>query len=144
MQTALRPQFWALGPRRIIPSASLSSRRSASTYGSDSKKGSDKKNLYVSIGPCITGKNYEVKNNFKQRFVKKDKKSIKFFKNKKNKTYFCLNKYVYNQLKQFGIKNIELINKDTYEKKNNLFSARRSAHNDEVDYGRNISIIMIK
>ena len=108
------------------------------------KKGSDKKNLYVSIGPCITGKNYEVKNNFKQRFVKKDKKSIKFFKNKKNKTYFCLNKYVYNQLKQFGIKNIELINKDTYEKKNNLFSARRSAHNDEVDYGRNISIIMIK
>ena len=103
-----------------------------------------KKNLYVSIGPCITGKNYEVKNNFKQRFVKKDKKSIKFFKNKKNKTYFCLNKYVYNQLKEFGIKNIELINKDTYEKKNNLFSARRSAHNDEVDYGRNISIIMIK
>ncbi len=108
------------------------------------KKGSDKKNLHVVIGPCIAEKNYEVKNNFKQRFVKKDKKSIKFFKTKKNKTYFCLNKYVYSQLNQLGIKNIELINKDTYEKKNNLFSARRAAHNNEVDYGRNISIIMIK
>ncbi len=108
------------------------------------REGSKRKNLYAVIGPCITGKNYEVKNNFKMRFVKKDKKSIKFFKTKKNKTYFCLNKYVYNQLSQLGLKNIELINKDTYEKKNNLFSARRSAHNNEVDYGRNISIIMIK
>ena len=108
------------------------------------KKGSSLKNLYAVVGPSITGKNYEVKKKFKQRFVKKDKKSIIFFKTKKNKTYFCLNKYVYNQLSQLGLKNIELINKDTYEKKNNLFSARRSAHNNEVDYGRNISIIMIK
>ena len=108
------------------------------------KKGSNVKNLYAVVGPCITGKNYEVKKKFKQRFVKKDKKSINFFITKKNKTYFCLNKYVYNQLRQLGIKNLELINKDTYDKKNNFFSARRSAHNNEVDYGRNISIIMIK
>ncbi len=108
------------------------------------KKGSSLKNLYAVVGPSITGKNYEVKKKFKQRFVKKDKKSIIFFKNKKNKTYFCLNKYVYNQLRQLGIKNLELINKDTYDKKNNFFSARRSTHNNEGDYGRNISIIMIK
>ena len=108
------------------------------------KKGSNLKNIYAVVGPCITGKNYEVKKNFKQRFVKKDMKSINFFKTKKNKTYFCLNKYVYNQLRQLGIKNLELINKDTYDKKNNFFSARRSTHNNEVDYGRNISIIMIK
>ena len=108
------------------------------------KKGSSLKNLYAIVGPSITGKNYEVKKKFKQKFVKKDKKSIIFFKTKKNKTYFCLNKYVYNQLRQLGIKNLELINKDTYDKKNNFFSARRSAHNNEGDYGRNISIIMIK
>ncbi len=108
------------------------------------KKGSNIKNICAVVGPCISGKSYEVKKNFKQRFVKKDKKSINFFKTKKNKTYFCLNKYVYNQLRQLGIKNLELINKDTYYKKNNFFSARRSIHNNEVDYGRNISIIMIK
>ena len=108
------------------------------------KKGSLTQNLYVAIGPCITQKNYEVKKKFRERFLKKDKKSINFFKHLNNKTYFSLNKYVYSQLKQLGIKNLEIINKDTYNKKNNFFSARRSIHNKEDNYGRNISLIMIK
>ena len=62
----------------------------------------------------------------------------------KKKTYFGLNKYVYNQLKKIGIKNLEIINKDTFDQKNNFFSSRRSIQNKENDYGRNISIIMIK
>jgi len=37
----------------------------------------------------------------------------------------------------------EIINKDTFDPKNKFFSARRSIHNKERDYGRNISIIMI-
>jgi len=108
------------------------------------KKGSQTRNLYAVIGPCITEKNYEVQKDFKDRFLKKDKKSNNFFKTRKNKTYFSLNNYIYNQLKQKGIKNLELINKDTFDKKNNFFSARRSIQNNEGDYGRNISIIMIK
>ena len=84
------------------------------------------------------------KKKFRERFLKKDKKSINFFKSINNKTYFSLNKYVYSQLKQLGIKNLEIINKDTYNKKNDFFSARRSIHNKEDDYGRNISLIMIK
>ena len=81
---------------------------------------------------------------FKKKFLKKDKKNNKFFKIRKNKTYFSLNNYVYNQLKKIGIKNLEIINKDTFDIKNNFFSARRSIQNNEGDYGRNISIIMIK
>ena len=42
-----------------------------------------------------------------------------------------------------GIKNIEIIRKDTYTCKNNFFSSRRSKKNNH-DYGRNISLIMIK
>ena len=106
--------------------------------------GSQNKNIYVAIGPCITGKNYEVQKDFKQKFIKKNKKNSLFFKKNKNKTYFCLNNYIYNQFKESGIKNIELIKKDTFDKKNNFFSARRSHKNNEHDYGRNISIIMIK
>ena len=44
----------------------------------------------------------------------------------------------------FGIKNIDIINVDTYELKNNFFSSRRSLHNNYNDYGRNITTIMIK
>ena len=107
------------------------------------KKGSLVNNLCAVVGPSITEKHYEIQKDFKDRFIKKNKKNSVFFKTRKNKTYFGLNNYVYNQLEQKGIKNIELINKDTFDKKNNFFSARRSIKNNEHDYGRNISIIMI-
>ena len=107
------------------------------------KKGSNLDNLVAVIGPCIGHKNYEVKKDFKDKFLKKDKKNKKFFTFSKNKTYFSLNSYVYYQLKKLGIKNLEIINKDTFNYKNNFFSARRSLKNKENDYGRNISIIMI-
>ena len=108
------------------------------------KNGSKTKDLYAVIGPCITEKNYEVQKDFKKKFLKKDKKNNKFFKIRKNKTYFSLNNYVYNQLKKIGIKNLEIINKDTFDEKNNFFSSRRSIKTKKSDYGRNISIIMIK
>ena len=63
--------------------------------------------------------------------------------NYKNKIFFSLNDYIMGQLKALKIKNIEIIKKDTYNQKNNFFSSRRSKKNNH-DYGRNISVIMIK
>ena len=107
------------------------------------KKGSNTKNLVAVIGPSISEKSYEVKKDFKGKFLKKDKQSKFFFKIRKNNTYFGLNKYVYYHLKKLGIKNLEIIKKNTFDPKNNFFSARRSIQNKENDYGRNISVIMI-
>ena len=42
-----------------------------------------------------------------------------------------------------GIQRIEVIKKDTYIKKNNFFSSRTRLKKFN-DYGRNISLIMIK
>ena len=107
------------------------------------KKGCSPQNITVAIGPCISGHNYEVKEDFKKKFVNKDKNNIIFFKKNKNNNYFNLNKYIYFQLKSLNIKKIDIINKDTFNAKNNFFSARRSISRNENDYGRNISIIMI-
>ena len=107
------------------------------------KMGSRPGDLIAVIGPCISQKNYEVKNDFKRKFLKKTKKNMIYFKNIKNKSYFSLNKFVYNELASLKIQNIEIIKKDTYNLKNNFFSARRSIHNKHNDYGRNISLIMI-
>ena len=107
------------------------------------KSGSEPKNLIAAIGPCISQKNYEVRKDFMTKFLKQSKKNKIFFKKLKRKTYFSLNKYVYNQLRNLGLKEIDIIEKDTYDPKNNLFSARRSIGLNHVDYGRNISIIMI-
>ena len=107
------------------------------------KMGSRPEDLIAVIGPCISQKSYEVKNDFKHKFIKKSKKNKIYFSIIKNKSYFSLNKFVYNELSRLKIKNIEIINKDTYNLKNNFFSARRSIHNKHDDYGRNISLIMI-
>jgi len=106
-------------------------------------KGCKKDDMVVAIGPSISMKSYEVKKQFKSKFIKKDKKNIKFFKSKNNKIYFDLPNYVKKQVKLNQIKNINLLNIDTFNKKNNFFSARRSLRLNHNDYGRNISIIMI-
>jgi YfiH family protein len=107
------------------------------------KKGCTTDNITAVIGPCISLKSYEVKQDFIKKFIKKDIKNKIFFKKIKNKNYFSLNEYISYQLKALNIKKIEVINKDTFNIKNNFFSARRSIGRNESDYGRNISVIMI-
>jgi hypothetical protein len=108
-----------------------------------SSKGCDRKNITVAIGPCISQKNYNVKEDFKIKFLKKDKKNKIFFTKRKGLIYFNLPKYVKYQLESNRINRIDLLKIDTFDKKNNYFSARRSLRLKHDDYGRNISIIMI-
>ena len=106
-------------------------------------RGSERKDMIISIGPCISLKSYEVKERFKKMFIQKDKKNINFFKTRNDKIYFDLLNYVKNQFRLHQIKNIDVLNIDTFDKKNNFFSARRSLKLSHNDYGRNISIIVI-
>ena len=107
------------------------------------KKGCRNNNITAAIGPCITQNNYNVKEDFKNKFLKKRKKNRIFFKNKRNLIYFDLANYVKSELILNKITNIDMKNIDTFNKKNNFFSARRSLRLKHDDYGRNISIIMI-
>ena len=107
------------------------------------KKGCRKKNIIAAIGPCIQQNNYNVGPKFKKKFLKKYKNSKIFFRSKKNIIYFNLPNFVKSQLKSLKIENIDTIKIDTFDKKNNFFSARRSLRLKQDDYGRNISIIMI-
>tara|TARA_B100001121_G_scaffold304857_1_gene321092 strand:+ start:1075 stop:1827 length:753 start_codon:yes stop_codon:yes gene_type:complete len=108
------------------------------------KLGAKKKDILVVIGPSISQKNYEVGKEFKDKFIRKSKKYSIFFRVNRKKIYFDLVKFIHNQLISFGILKIDVIRKDTFEKKNNFFSARRSLKKNETDYGRNISVIMLK
>jgi YfiH family protein len=107
------------------------------------KKGCKKNYITAVIGPSIKQKSYNVKEDFKKKFIKKDKKNKIFFKKKNDVIYFNLPNFVKYQLKSNKITNIDTINIDTFVKKNNFFSARQSLRLKHDDYGRNISIIMI-
>ena len=99
--------------------------------------------LSVCVGPCIAQKNYEVKEDFKKKFIKKDRNNLKFFKINKKKLYFDLTKYIYSSLKTNAVKHVDFLKIDTYDAKNKFFSARRALKLNHRDYGRNISIIML-
>ena len=107
-------------------------------------KGSNLNDLIVVIGPCISKNNYEVKSDFLNKFIVKKKSNKNFFNYKNNKIFFSLNDFIKKSFLDLGIKNIEIIKKDTYILSNNFFSARRSLKKKLNDYGRNISVIMIK
>ena len=106
--------------------------------------GSNFNDLIAIIGPCINKKSYEVRKDFFNKFIKQEKSNKKFFNIKNNKLYFSLNNCITDEFLKLGVKNIEIIKKDTYLLNNNFFSARRSIKNKLHDYGRNISVIMIK
>ncbi len=107
------------------------------------KKGSRPKNITAVIGPSISIDNYEVQNDFKNKFLKKDRRNKIFFKIKRKKLYFDLSKYVKSILLKNKLKKIEKIKTDTFDFRNKFFSARRAISLKHDDYGRNISIIML-
>ena len=107
------------------------------------KKGCELNNMTAAIGPSISLKNYEVKEDFKKKFIKKDKKNLIFFKINKEKLYFDLTSYIYTSLKKNDIKYIDVLKVDTFDIKHKFFSARRALKLKHNDYGRNISIIML-
>ncbi len=107
------------------------------------RKGCKISDITAAIGPCIKQKNYNVKSDFKKKFLQKNLKNKIFFKKRQNLIYFDLSNFIKSQLKLYKIGHIDMINIDTFEKKNNFFSARRALKLKHDDYGRNISIIMI-
>ncbi len=100
------------------------------------------KNLIVSVGPCISQKNYEVKEDFYKRFIEESKDNNSFFlKNDKSSFNFDLRGFVNKKLKESGVLQIENILVDTFANKKEYFSHRRAKKLGEDDYGRCISVI---
>ena len=100
--------------------------------------------LIAAVGPCINKKNYEVKENFFEKFISQDKSNKKFFDIINNKKYFFdLRGFVNKELSNLNIKNIDNIEMDTFSEKEFFYSYRRSRLNREQDYGRCISVILM-
>jgi len=105
---------------------------------------SNNNDLVAVIGPCIDKKNYEVKNDFFNKFTFKNKNNKVFFKKITNgKFLFDLRGFINQEILALGVKNIENIEMDTYSQKEFFYSYRRSQINKEKDYGRCISVILM-
>ena len=106
------------------------------------KMGGNTKHLIASIGPCISQKNYEVKNDFYLQFIKKSKNNESFFsKNDKNSFNFDLRRFINKKFEDAGVLELENILVDSFASKKEYFSHRRAKKLGEDDFGRCISVI---
>ena len=105
---------------------------------------SDTRDLVAVIGPCIDRHHYEVGDDFYKKFLTQSKNNEQFFIISDNKKYlFNIRNYISEKLIRLGIKNIDHIKMDTFSDKENFFSYRRSKDNNDKDYGRCISVIIM-
>ena len=105
---------------------------------------SNNNDLISVVGPCINKKNYRVKTDLFKKFVDQDKKNEILFKKITGENYvFDLRAYINKEISNLNIKNIENIEKDTFSEVEFFYSYRRSCLNNEKDYGRCISVILM-
>ena len=105
---------------------------------------SNTRDLVAAIGPCINHHYYEVGHDFYKKFVDQNKNNQQFFIVLNDKKYlFNIRNYINAKLIGLGINNIDHIEMDTFSNKENFFSYRRSKKNDDKDYGRCISVIIM-
>ncbi len=101
--------------------------------------------IKAAVGPCIGPDSYEVSEGFQAPFFEEDRDSIMYFKpGAPDKLWFDLPAYIKFRLERAGIRDITLSGVDTYKEEEDYFSFRRATHNNEKDYGRELTVISIR
>ena len=101
--------------------------------------------IQAAIGPCIGPKSYEVSIGFEEPFLDRAPEDEHFFRESQRDGHlmFDMPGYVASRLAQHGVKNVTITGHDTYALEQDFFSYRRTTHNNEPDYCRQISVIAI-
>ncbi len=109
------------------------------------KLGAERRQIRAAIGPCISGANYEVGEDFISEFITDNLGNRKFFKQARaGKARFDIKSYLLARLKKQGLKHIEALRDCTYGAPERYFSFRYNTHQGLRDYGRNISVIILQ
>jgi len=95
------------------------------------------------IGPTISQANYEVGEDLRARFAESDS-GLFVPSDRRGHFRFDLPGYVTQRLKRTGIGAVRNLGLCTYPAENGFFSYRRTTHLCEPDYGREISVIVLK
>jgi len=107
--------------------------------------GADRARIRAALGPTIAQASYEVDAGFRETFLKSDEGFDRFFIPGQDTTHFQfdLPAFVRRRLEKAGIVHIWDAGLDTYASVDH-FSYRRTTHQHEPDYGRQLSGIMLR
>jgi YfiH family protein len=105
--------------------------------------GAKRQNIQAGIGPAIAQKSYEVGPEFPQPFLARDPANGRFFTTSTRCRHFMfdIQGFVEQELRDMNLGGVARAGNDTCDEAEDFFSYRRATHNQEPDYGRQISII---
>lgn len=108
--------------------------------------GASRSRIRAAVGPCIGPGSYEVGPEFRERFVDEAASNARFFSPSRRDLHwqFDLPGYVAMRLSAMGLAAVEALSVCTYANHDRYFSFRQTTHRQEPDYGRNLSVIMLK
>lgn len=111
--------------------------------------GAQRSAILAAIGPCISGVNYEVGDDFRRIAIEIDPHTEPHFHvPKAGKAHFSLPDYLRDRLSREGVTVDSMPPPCTYGNPQNYFSYRYNTHHNAVkgqsDYGRNLSAIMLE
>lgn len=117
----------------------------AATLEAMERLGAARERIVAAIGPTISQANYEVGPEFQARFIAANVGHARYFRASKRADHFMfdLPGYVRDGLEQSGLAAVEDVALCTYGDEARFFSYRRTTHEGEPDYGRQISAIAI-
>lgn len=107
--------------------------------------GARRNSIRAALGPSISKANYEVGEEFVERFVGQDGDNAIYFSPSANahRSLFDLNSYTVDRLRKAGVQ-ADALYVCTYADDALFYSYRRSTHRQEPDYGRHISAIVLE
>ena len=107
--------------------------------------GASRANIVAAIGPTISQAAYEVGPEFKDQFLQADERNAGYFTQDgpSARPKFDLPRYSEDRLKAAGLAHVENLEVCTYTEESTLFSYRRATKRGEIDYGRQISAILL-
>jgi purine-nucleoside/S-methyl-5'-thioadenosine phosphorylase / adenosine deaminase len=115
------------------------------TVAAMEKLGAERARIAAAIGPLIRQPNYEVGQEFVDRFTAADQANDRFFvaASRPGHAMFDLPGFIKSRLERAGIASVEDLGLCTYADPARFFSYRRTTHRGEPDYGRHINAIAI-
>jgi polyphenol oxidase len=115
------------------------------TIAAMEKLGSLRSNIVAVLGPTISQSNYEVGADFQDKLLARDQAGAGFFiaGKAKDKRHFDLPGYILMRLARAGVKGFDTA-LCTYANPDRFFSYRRTTHQNEPDYGRQMSALCLE
>jgi YfiH family protein len=116
-----------------------------STVAAMEQLGAHRADIVAAVGPCIHQPNYEVGPELEAQFVTASADNARFFAIPpgKTKAHFDLPGFIAQQLVRTGVGEFTPSPLCTYAHPDLLYSYRRTTHRAELDYGRQISAIVV-